>query len=675
MNAHCSPGGPRRAVPGAARTRRVIGASLGCGGHAWLRLAACSVRDHVAVPHRARGSGADSRPHARADRHAGRLRGHPPRGAGRGEPRWNYRGPGPERRLLRSSASGRLVYSRLYRYDATRQRDPGPGRRTLPCPAPTPGHPLPARRDDVPRRDAAHGRRRRVHVPASLPVPDWCEYWVRCTIEEVRVVDPRTVDFVLSSVDPTFLDPRRANFADLLPARASRPRTPPSRRRPRISPRTGVADARRRDRRGARRRSPDLQRRPPRPGRTPSSTARRAPLPRRTTGPPPGRSTRAAYLAVASRTSSSSRSPRRSVETGLDGGDAGARLSLSTCPAPRRHRPLSLVSEDADGIHLEAFAGLPRRAGGDALRRLRARPRPTARTLVDGTVDILRRAPGARQPPPAAAARAGVARCRHASTPVLAPSPSTSGRGACSPTSTSGGRSSSASTCRATSTPRPVEPGPDLQPGPGRAAGPTTPTCRSRPARRRRRGASSRAPGWTLGADGVYAKGRASALPPNRRPRGDAADRVKMADLIALQAARLRDGPPEQPCRLRRTIDEDLLTYPHASRARRRRSTSTSAATGTPARTRRTRSPGIYLCSKSATRRTRTAATSAGSATRPSTGCSRRRRHLRPGRAGQPLPAGAGGAGRAAADDLPVRPQRATTRFARRSRPSTARST
>ena len=69
---------------------------------------------------------------------------------------------------------GRLVYSGLYRYDG---RDNAiPDLADGPCFVPGAdgdGHPLPPRRDDLPRRDAAHRRRRRLHVPGLRSHPSW----------------------------------------------------------------------------------------------------------------------------------------------------------------------------------------------------------------------------------------------------------------------------------------------------------------------------------------------------------------------------------------------------------------------------------------------------------------------------------------------------------------------
>ena len=66
------------------------------------------------------------------------------------------------------------------------------------------------------------------------------------------------------------------------------------------------------------------------------------------------------------------------------------------------------------------------------------------------------------------------------------------------------------------------------------------------------------ASGWTLGSDGVYAKGKvrlAAQIPV----RGDAPDRVKMVDLIAAQARAGGMDLESLP------IDDygDLFTYPH----------------------------------------------------------------------------------------------------------------
>jgi len=120
------------------------------------------------------------------------------------EPRWNYRGL--DLNAVSSFLSFRLlVYSRLYRYDANYSAIPdladgpcfvpGADARVIRCRivATTFHDGTPLTADDV------------AYTYRLFALPDWCEYWVRCTIEEVRVVDPRTVDFVLSSVDPTFL--------------------------------------------------------------------------------------------------------------------------------------------------------------------------------------------------------------------------------------------------------------------------------------------------------------------------------------------------------------------------------------------------------------------------------------------------------------------------------------
>ena len=101
----------------------------------------------------------------------------------------------PTRSTLRPSSTAASSGRRPVR------RRPRPRRRPLSAAGRPEGHPLPARRDDLPGRDPGHGRRRGVLVPALREGPAGHGG----SLKEVRVVDPRTVDFVLSSVDPTFL--------------------------------------------------------------------------------------------------------------------------------------------------------------------------------------------------------------------------------------------------------------------------------------------------------------------------------------------------------------------------------------------------------------------------------------------------------------------------------------
>jgi len=120
------------------------------------------------------------------------------------EPRWNFRGLDLNDYSTFISFQF-LVYSRLYRYDAHYTAIPeladgpcfvpGADARVVRCRivATTFHDGTPLTADDV------------AYTYRLFALPDWCEWWVRCTLEEVRVVDDRTVDFVLSSVDPTFL--------------------------------------------------------------------------------------------------------------------------------------------------------------------------------------------------------------------------------------------------------------------------------------------------------------------------------------------------------------------------------------------------------------------------------------------------------------------------------------
>ena len=143
--------------------------------------------------------------------------------------------------------------------------------------------------------------------------------------------------------------------------------------------------------------------------------------------------------------------------TGLDAVAAAYQL-LSIDRQPIGTGPYRLVSEDANGIHLEAWPGyhggpaatryldfVPAKGDGSDLRRRHGRHLPERR-LPRLRLPGVRRL--ARRPGRDAAGVRGTT-----------PSRSTSGRAASSPTSTSGRRSSCASTCRATSTPRRPAPG------------------------------------------------------------------------------------------------------------------------------------------------------------------------------------------------------------------------
>ena len=98
------------------------------------------------------------------------------------------------------------------------------------------GHPLPARRDDVPRRDAVDGRRRGLHATGSSC--GTCSSSGRACGQAdggAHRRPTRTVDFVLTPVDPTFLTtvlpdrpdppaPRRRGFVRRLRRRDAGPR-------------------------------------------------------------------------------------------------------------------------------------------------------------------------------------------------------------------------------------------------------------------------------------------------------------------------------------------------------------------------------------------------------------------------------------------------------------------
>ena len=118
--------------------------------------------------------------------------------------------------------------------------------------------------------------------------------------------------------------------------------------------------------------------------------------------------------------------------------------------------PYRFVSGDANGIHVEAWPGYH---GGMAATATStsSRRRATGRTSSTAASTSLSSAgptssspsdPPSRRPPPRTAS--GSRCCR---SPGTTPSSTTCGPGACSPTPTSAGPSSSASTCRARSTP------------------------------------------------------------------------------------------------------------------------------------------------------------------------------------------------------------------------------
>ncbi len=176
----------------------------------------------------------------------------------------------------------------------------------------------------------------------------------------------------------------------------------------------------------------------------------------------PGRSTPAAMSAPRAGSSGSPRPPSARP------GSTPWRPRTRVLPIDRRPvgtGPYRFVSEDADGIHLEAWPGY--HGGLAATRYLDFVPDARRRCGPHGRQRRhrqLRQLPaGRRRPRPPGDRRrprrpGGVA----AASRTSSPSSSTSGPGACSRTSTSAGPSSCASTYRASSMPRPAEPGPPI---------------------------------------------------------------------------------------------------------------------------------------------------------------------------------------------------------------------
>ena len=207
------------------------------------------------------------------------------------------------------------------------------------------------------------------------------------------------------------------------------------------------------------------------------------------------------------------------------------------------------------------------------------------------------------------------------------------------------------------------------------AAGPTTPTSRSRPATRPPPARSSRPPAGSSASDGVYAKGGVR-LAAQIVVRADTPDRIKMADLIALQArdcgmdldslptdfwddivADAQQLPPRHPGH------EDALRPLHRRLLRRDRPGRRVVPVHSRPRVTDAKHPGPN------------ASTSAASATRSSTASTR------PGRRPTTRPSGPASTGRRRRRSRrrcrpsSCGPTRATTSCARRSRPSTDPST
>ena len=236
--------------------------------------------------------------------------------------------------------------------------------------------------------------------------------------------------------------------------------------------------------------------------------------------------------------------------------------------------PYRYVSQDVDSVHFEAWPGYH---GGMAATKYVdfARAKGDGSDLDAGAVDIL---PGAYLGT-AYQATAGMHGVRVATLPtagLLRARRSMSGRVTSTPTEPSGRRSSCASTCRATWRRQPVARGRRPTAPSCPAAGATTPACKVPTRDTAAARTLIEAAGWQLGADGIYAKGGVR-LGAQILVKAEASDRVKMADLIASQA---RDCGMD--LRATQVTFDEILTmlghYPHDIPARRRPSTSTSRA-------------------------------------------------------------------------------------------------
>ncbi len=336
--------------------------------------------------------------------------------------------------------------------------------------------------------------------------------WMLGSLEEVRVVDPRTVDFVLSAVDATFMTevlpsvpilPRHAveaAYADFVAATKDLTAADLSKLADTIEEEVGrdppVCETRLDEVAsllttiGARLYREDFSRETGRlRARAPTWTRR------------------AWFIRQAATALETAADPDAAA---LDAVAAAFQL-LSTDWEPIGTGPYRFVSEDADGVHLEAWPGY--HGGLAATRYVDFVPaKADGSDLVAGTVDIL------QWPTVDAAYRATAA-----------------SRGVRFATLISGGFLGLQINVRpgrlfADRQPPPGAPAvhrpparrrrrdgwrqcPGLRPGPARAAGRTIPTCRSRPATRPRRSGSSRA---QAGSSGRTASTRrtGSASPP-----------------------------------------------------------------------------------------------------------------------------------------------------------------
>ncbi len=423
------------------------------------------------------------------------------------------------------------------------------------------GHPLPAHRDDVPRRHAADRRRRGLHVP-PVPAPHDLHRASTGSLKEVLVVDHadgRLRPLVGRSDVPDGACCRPSRSFRATPSRPRTPTSSPPRRTCR-RPTSRSSPTRSTRRRGATRRSA-------RPASTrwrPCSTRIGVRLYREDFSRETGRFEACTYMSAAGgfiRQAATALETAADPDAGVLDAVAAAFQLLSTDWEPIGTGPYRFVSEDARPGPPRGLARLPRRARGDTLRRLRPgqgrrlrpagrhRRHPPVRRCLGSAYRATAERHGVRwrTPPQSGLPRPAVQRPARAASSPTRPPPGAPAvhRPAARRRRRDGWRRCPRSTARSFP-----------------AAGPTIPTCRSRPATSPPRSGSSRAP---AGSSGRTASTRrtGSASPPTILVRADAPIRMHDGRPDRPAGARLRDGPPQPADDLRRDLLDDAEPYPH----------------------------------------------------------------------------------------------------------------